>query len=441
MRALALIVALALAGCCGTAEFHRPPSTGGPDDLTHLIDADPSAVTSADLTASLTAAEARLRDATVYGVVWPRSRTDAALAEPNAYGSGGDSLLFTGVATAAWAWKWTVTGDPTAIADLADTIEGLRLLTSATGTPGVMCRCALPLSRAADFGWPWEHREPFVGEHAGFGYYTRATRDQLSGLVLGLAAAWRALEGDASPLAVSLRSTLAAIGSDTLGHIKLNEWHIRDQNGQNDTSADEVDGLLRLCLEGFVAVSHGDDTTDIASRAADHYASFWEALVRWSNRFNNADQYFGHNLRVMRTLTLALLALDDGAALREHSRDAWWRYVGGHRNAWFEGAWMVISGEDRSDSIRRSLASWSLRPARGWASPYAGQEQTPGYLDALFNCTEGYVVDPQLRKPTSYSTWQKEPWDVGQPDDPEGLAEDNGLSLTAGFWLWKYASR
>jgi hypothetical protein len=46
-------------------------------------------------------------------------------------------------------------------------------------------------------------------------------------------------------------------------------------------------------------------------------------------------------------------------------------------------------------------------------------------------------VDPALRKPTSYFTWQKEPWDVGEANT-KGADEDIGLSLAAPYWLWRW---
>lgn len=433
--ALGLLLVL-LAGCCTEAEFTRPPSTGEPWDLTYLIDADPSSVSVADLTSAVVDAEGRLTASMVDGVVWSRTRSSAAVSAPDVYGTGGDSALFTGVALATWAWKHAATGESLAQLDAA--LSGVELLINVTGQPGVIARCALPLDQAAAFGWPWAHREPFVGEHDGYGYYTRATRDQLTGLVFGLAVAWAEVP--------AVRPRVADLADQLIARLEADDWHIRDENGANDTGADGVDGILRLGLEALDAVANGGDTAGVADRLRDLFGDFAEAVEAWINRFSNYDGYFAYHLRALRCATVFVLASelapgDAGftADLRDYAQATWWRYVDGHRSAWFDGVWMLISGEDRTAQALYSLQSLSLRPSRGYGSPYAGQEQTPSILDALVNCTEGLVVDPHLRKPTGYTTWQKEPWDVGEHPDSDGLLEDTGLALTSGYWLYRRA--
>lgn len=439
LRCIWALVVVVLAGCCGTSEFVRPVGTSEPWDTTYLLDMDPGAVTDAELEAAVSAAESRLDAATVDGVVWPRLRSSAGLDLPDQYVSGGDSLLFTGLAAASRAWRYRVTGRSEDLDAALSHVRGLRLLTSATGVPGVLCRCAFPMARAAEFGWPWPTRVPFVGEHDGYGYYTRATRDQLTGLVLGLSAVWAALDGDAADSASECRLLLRAVGRDVLARLEADDWNIRDAHGANDTGADHVDGLLRLSLEAFVATAEYRPLDGVAARVRDCLGSISTSLESWVNRFSNTQQYFAHNLRVMRSLALALLLPGLRAELLDYAQDAWWRYVLEHHNAWFGAAWMAHGGEEAGD-IRRDLASWSLRPARSWSGPYAGQEQGPGYGDALLNCTGGYVVDPQLRKPSNYWVWQKEPWDTGIVDHL-GLGDDLGLSLVAPYWLWRMVSR
>lgn len=268
-------------GCCGTSKFERPPSTGEPWDTTYLLDLDPAAVTPAALANAVSAAEARLQAATVEGVVWPRVRSSPTLLQPDQFMNGADSLLFSGVAAAAWSWRYMVTRAPEDRVLVLEAARGLHLLTHGS-TPGVLCRCVLPLSRAAEFGWPWPHREPFVGTRAGYGWYTRATRDQLSGLVLGLASAWRALEGDGSPEATLARDILRVTGQDVMGKLASDDWRIRDADGKNDTNADGVDGILRLGLEAFVAVSGGGgDVEAVRWRVLDFLDSGWEGVTSW----------------------------------------------------------------------------------------------------------------------------------------------------------------
>lgn len=438
------LIATGLVGCCGSAEFTRPQSTGEPWDTTYLLDVDPS---TANLEAAAQAAEGLLRSATVDGVVWARIRSRDDLNEPDLF-VGGDSLLFSGVATASWAWKYGTTHDTADRDMLIDHLRGLRLLTSATGSPGVLCRQVLPLDKAAAFAWPWPHREPFVGTRDGYGYYTRATRDQLTGLVLGLAAALTVLNRDQDSFALAGRDVIHIVTQDVYNKLVKDDWLIRDQNGKNDTNADSVDGLLRLGLEAVLALSSNDASAkrDVCSRIEADLDSATGSIEGWFNRFNNADQYYAHNLRAMRILTISLLSsgLGGGAQLKSDLRDyantTWWRYVESHRSAWFDATWMSIGGGSRTLQIDRSLRLLSFTKSRAWSSPYAGQSQVPGYISSLFNCTEGYVVDPHLREPSggSYFLWERDPWDVGN-EGRGGLGEDVGLSFFAPFWLWRWS--
>lgn len=444
MRQYLIFLVLFLAGCCGTPDFDRPPTTGMPWDTTYLIDVDPLEVTPAELTSAVAAAETRLKAATVDGVVWPRSRSDETMADADQFHSGGDSLLFTGIANATWAWKYMVSNDPADFQQIVNTLNGLDRMTHVAGN-GVLCRCVLPLDRANEFQWPWPWREPFIGEADGYGYYTRATRDQITGLLVGLSWSWRATLAHGGPEALAAQNTILKIVLDVHQKLVNDGWKIRDAKGENDTSADDVDGLLRMALEAMVAIVKGQSTDEVSQDLVDHFGSSVEGIIAWTNRFNNFDQYYAHNLRATRMLTIAgmmpFLSSDVKDAALTHSERSWWRYVKGHRSAWFDAIWISLGGDNRDPHIRYSLSSLALKPTRQWASPYAGQEQAPGLLDAFFGCTDGYVVDPHLRKPTNYTTWQKEPWDVGEPEIPgtRGTLEDIGLGMTSAYWLWQYA--
>lgn len=153
MKRLAAVVCLGLAGCLTPAtpwqERGRDVEMGGgPSDTTHLLRLDPAAVESggpASLAIWAGELERRyVRDVEVDGIVWQPFRSSAAVAEPDLYGTGGDSMLFTGIALAGWAWKYAATRD----ADrLIEAIRGLWILTHVAGR-GVLCRAAFPAARA-----------------------------------------------------------------------------------------------------------------------------------------------------------------------------------------------------------------------------------------------------------------------------------------------------
>ena len=297
-------------------------------DTTHLLRIDPAAVESggpASLAKWAAELESRyVRDVEVDGVVWQPLRSSAAVAEPDRYGSGGDSMLFTGVALAGWTWKYAATGDSERV---IEAVRGLWILTHVAGR-GVLCRAAFPSRRGVEFGWPeaWAARDPrFVGETpAGairdpirggtlpaMRWYTRATRDQITGLVLGLASAWRLATAPATDPALSarLRPVVAQIVSDVVDHLRAHDWRIRDARGRNDTSADDVDGLLRVSVLGLARAVGIPDADRHYQREFTRHVQRGSPLGVF-DRYNNVQQYYAHSLRAARSYAIWLLDED-----------------------------------------------------------------------------------------------------------------------------------
>jgi hypothetical protein len=455
------LVAL-LAGCACEREhrFVVPPATSEPWDRTFLVGLDPNSVTTAALASHVRAAQAS-HDTyqEVLGQTWQATRTipapdspaQALPALPDRYGSGGDTLLFTGFSVAASAFHYGV-GQPDVESqhDLEQRLKrqlgGLHLLTNCTGTPGVLARCAAPAAEAGRFASrqsgdftgrsPAGLFDPWGAPYPEVIYYTRATKDQLTGLVLGLAAT---LEFG-SP---SLRDAAAQIGVDVFMHLERHAWRIRDHEGKNDTSADDVDDMLKAAVLAMAWRAH---VRLARPRAPEIEALYRQELEQFTqrawilsqgDRFNNFQQYYGFSLRSARALTIWLL---DPAAREDMA--AWhaafvWRFTRFHSNAWHAAvrAVMVDDPDARLQAVL-ALKDASLRPSRNFSSPFHGQEEGPGFFCAAFNDTEAFVVSPRLREPAGYWTWQHAPWSVGHgPPDHQGPQEVSGLDLVLPYWL------
>jgi hypothetical protein len=109
-----LIVALCFgaAGCLTPTQrwqrIDNADSAGGTPETAYLLRIDPATVQSGG-PASLARWAAELerryvRDVEVEGIVWEPLRSTSSRAEPDRYGSGGDSLLFSAIALAGWTW-------------------------------------------------------------------------------------------------------------------------------------------------------------------------------------------------------------------------------------------------------------------------------------------------------------------------------------------------
>ena len=463
-RWLSLLGVIALAGCstCETPSYFRQPDSTEEWNTNYLLDADPNTVSVADLVSRAATLDQRYwQYSQVDGVVWQALRSDASLAEPDRYSTGGDSALFTGQALAAFSFEYGVTRSTAALQHVRESLRGLYILTHSSGTPGVVQRNAFPAATAELVGFEHWGRNPlFV--HTGpafpdpFGgptipshvYYTRGTKDQLTGLVLGLAAVWSVTDPsrvDPAQTAevAQIRAVAKQTAEDIYAHLKAYDWWIRDENGANDTNADYVDQILRACVLGLI-VHMGDAGLQV--EYDETYADFIDLsnTLAYGDQFNNYQQYYGHNLRASRALAIWLLEGPDspkGQQIATYVSNNLWRFTQGHKNAWFAFIRGVTAPEDGAAIAEGvySLKSLSLKPTRLWSSPYHGQEHTPNIAEALV-CHRNFVLDPHLRKPAGYSTWQKEPWDVGSEMDwdKEGLFEMSGIDYLLAYWLARY---
>jgi len=465
-RSLLCAALLALAGCvCQTPTYVRPTSTGDPWNTTSLIDADPASVSTADLTSHVQVVNQRYwAHSQVNGIIWPALRTDTALPDPDRWVTGGDSGIFTGTALAAFAFQYKAEPSTEGLQHAFDTLRGLYILTHSTGTPGVIQRNAFPADQPDKFGYPaeWASRIAAGFVHTGpafddpFGgpqippqtYYTRGTKDQLTGMVLGLAAAWTVFDPATVfpahiPTATSMRDVVKQITQDIAVHLYAYDWYIRDEYGHNDTNADHVSGLLKAALLALVVKTGVAPAQEDYDKEFSNFMLTVPALII-SDRFSNFQQYYAHNLRVSRAISIWLLegpGSPKGQQVASYIGTNVWDFTKGHKNAWFAFAQGITTPSDAAAVAEGlyALKSLSLKPLRGWSSPYHGQAHKPDLGAVASGCTSLFALDPHLRKPVAYTTWQKEPWDVGdEPDwDKQGLLETSGLDFLLAYWMGK----
>jgi len=473
-RITLLLILVALAGC----KAPKPPGDLPPPegDLAYLLTADPAAVTTAQLVASVADADSRmLAHNVVEGIYWQAIRREPTSA-PNTYGSGGDSLLFTGMYLASRSYQYGVTKSSADLDRAIGALRGIYILTHISGTPGALMRCAFPTATPGPWQYPgaWQSRidggfvydsptdiaDPFnPGQNLPqMTFYTRVTRDQITGLVYGLSVFERVVtEFDADPADIprirQAQDILAQIVSNVYQHLRAHDFKIRDQTGRNDTRSDSVGrDLLRLSLLGLyrLTVVRVDPTR--VSRIVDKYHDllrpFKAAGLFPSDPFNvgsNAQQYYAWNLRLTRVASVWLTANpQDKEFLRTYTYRWMFRFVRAHKNAWFSFiyAMMANSGEnDAAIDASLSLKSWSLRPAPGWPSPLAkgwGRPyDAPSIAERVSGGGNSRVLWPHLRKPTTYWTWQKDPWDVAVTH-PTAAFDGVGIDLTLPYWMARY---
>ena len=402
----------------------------------------------------------------VEGVIWQSRRSKDTLANPDLYGVGGDSALFGGFKVAADVFRYNVTKKWEDLLRVKQSLRGIYILTHITGTPGVIARCAFPTYRKEEWEYParWAHRMQFVSNSPldvldpfngttfpEMTYYTRATKDQLTGLLLGLGVTLKYLTvdeeslPDEQDLIIKCRKLAAKTALDIYGHLRKYDFKIRDEKGENDTTADSVAGLLNLQLLAVCKVAARMTNPllakELQEKFDDQLCCVFPAIGDLLHIFTNYTQYYAWNLRYTRAYTVYIMSDD---VVKQEVRD-WcsgylWPYIKGHRNTWFIYINNVIDpSKGKLDEAGLSLRSTSLRPTRGMSPPHAGDERKPSILQVLFTNIDEFTMPPHLRKVTSYFLWQKEPWDTGGGLPLTLSREDpTGLDFILPYWMGRF---
>lgn len=400
------------------------------------------------------------------GIVWQPTRTQENLEFPDSYGSGGDSALFTGVSLASRTYKYLVTQSEHDLDKIFETVSGLHILINATGTPGVICRAAISVDNLDKlWGYPesWENRDSeFVNigppitnlfnQSKEYFYYTRATKDQLTGILFGLTIAWKELEDIDNPKVELIRIEIANIVESVFSHLEKNDFMIVNENGKNDTTADRVDGLQRLQLLAIYRETVNLTNSSRANEIFETYEAYFDsAMCRASfegffNFFNNYKSYFSFNLNYSRAFCVYILenSWRNQYVIKEYVKNRLWKFTGKHWNTKFTFLYAIISdlfNENLGPELieaNLSLRSLAMKPLQSLPSPLAGQEEAPNFFAVIFGDTGDYVLPPHLRRSTSYSLWQKDPWTTGSETYDSPYFNATGLDFLFAYWFGQY---
>ncbi len=136
-----------------------------------------------------------------HGAVANTHYTDSSLEELSFHADLGDSALWTGSLLAAEAWRAEATGSPAAAARMATLVETLHRDFAITGHPGYLARFAAPagspyvpeLESSCDL----THHCDVDYEGEAWSWLGHTSRDQYTGVMLGLLLAYRATHDEA----------------------------------------------------------------------------------------------------------------------------------------------------------------------------------------------------------------------------------------------------
>ncbi|MCH7908322.1 MAG: hypothetical protein IIB38_01750, partial [Candidatus Hydrogenedentes bacterium] len=440
-------------------------------DLSYLLDADPGAVTTADLAERAAYFERHYQaEHQVNGITWPRRWDNPEAETPGLYAHGGDNALFTGFYLAAATYRYRVTQDEADLDPILHTLRGLHILTHISGTPGVLARMAFPSDRVDEWNRPVNQylystadldpdaqpRDVLAPEqpYPPMNFYTRTSRDQLSGVLFGLAVVIGELQDTVPGSTDEHKKIVRAIeiaGEITRAlytRIKGRHFHIRDQEGKAGASS-AVTGLLRLQL---LAVNRAAlRPSGVDARTEREYKRAYRKTLpfgRWGspadlfNRFNNMTEYYAWNLRFARAYSVWLLEDDPKRkrGMRNYTRKQLWKHVRSHKNTHFTFLYNAMAPEanDRIEAAVYNLKALSLRPVRTWHSPLFGHEDRPHVLRSMFGSVDDWVVPAHLHAPSMNFVWERDPYVVDKYGSPNGVRENTRVDFLLPYWMGRY---
>ena len=436
-----------------------PAAPANPRDLSRWLRcAHPDDVSRADIEREVAREEARIAaHHRVAGLVYPIviDLTDDGRAQRGTrIHAVADTALFNGIHLAGLVAKYGATGDPSVLREVGAAVDAMYALTHLAGVPGLLTRYAVPLDRAREsrvgtdrdrherttfmhvyYRAPgracpeYAHVTSIVGGRDGLApvgrspaghlltgetlygdhfLYTRTSRDQLTGVVFGLAFAMKAFEAPAPAadreLWSAIRRTLAGTAIDLYGYLRGHAWTMEDPVTGARGRASAVSGLLRTAVELLFRRSLMNQWTDESWRDGTG-ASLGEHLgwlrddtagaclprsiarrVLWARMtWPLASRYYAWHLRLLRLV--AILALDDThPAFLAHPPAGW-----------------PTSSLTREATLRRNRAWLRLFDRAFWRA--RGKHSDP-WVTYLFNRTRADVFARHLDD--AAAVWKRE---------------------------------
>lgn len=255
------------------------------------------------------ATERFFREYQVDGIAF--TRHDAGL-----YWTDDDNALYTGVMLGAMCYRYAADPRPENLDNVRALLRGVSLLTLVTGERGVLVRRAMPeeisykfgLDDMADKGNYWYDKP--LELHRGYYFQLKTTRDQITGILFGLACAHKLLNG----VDPQIDEAVQRIVMDLHNAISYRGYSVKDhRNRTHGTSAHKLDAPLRLLLDALaVAVAPG--TRDKPSES--FFRNIHWFTWHYNTRIQNA---YSHGLNAMTAHALGLIEAHhlDGHGVRQ----------------------------------------------------------------------------------------------------------------------------
>jgi hypothetical protein len=384
-------------------------------------------------------------------LVYRRSRPLGATGWPDlasstaSYGPQSDGGIWTGCYLAAESLRYGATLDPAALEQVRRVVQGLELLSEVTGRAGLYGRTFEPTGLPVPGTDPPDVWRPATGGLPAYRYRGDLSKDQVSGIVFGLATAYATVD-DPEVLA-SCRRQLTRLADHILAH----GFRIVDVDGFTTSHGD-----LDLTMLGFLPKGVNALIALAVCKAAHHatgearYARAYEDLVRRGALHHavfSKVELLGttkHSNDVMAFLSLyTLLRLETDRGFRGELVEGVHRslrWVGSERNSLFNAIVCAYVARDPL-LLEDAVSSLVEFPLETRALPVDLRDRTDIRRRLFFGC-KGYLCSVaalplDLRQSSSF-TWKSCPHSLVRPGPVGEEVFYSGCDFLIAYWLLRY---
>ncbi len=334
----------------------------------------------------------------------------------------GDSALWTGHYLAAEAFRYNVTRAAAALANIKSALAGIQSLLDATGTD-VLARCAFPAGSPFAAGIESEEKSNGIYTNSATGtvWVGNTSRDEYSGVMFGLGAAYDLVDDDAVKTSISRLATRLA------GFLQNHAWDVVLPDGAVSTTfivrPDEMLAILQVAQHvnpGQFAKAYADQRSALS----------YVMSVPIGVDIGSDSSYFKFNLDYINLYNL--IRLESGPARSDYL--AGYALLRGHtaphQNAFFDAIDRAIQGANaaRDSETLALLNQWLSRPRR---------DPSIDLSNAVTVCN-GQACAPipvPSRVPTDF-LWQRSPFQLS--GGGSGTIETAGIDYILPYWMARY---
>jgi hypothetical protein len=392
-----------------------------------------------------------------YGSTVETVFADDARTIPVGYGGMGDSCIWTGTYLTSQAFRYRVTGDAQAKANVLRAQTALSNHLHVTGRPGFIARYRGPQDSLVFPPNCADSENCHVvteGEFAGDFWEGNTSRDQYTGWFLGMATAYDLVDDEA------MRAVIRADVTEVLDELIRTNFVITDVDGRRTTAGPTVIPTYRLAwyLIGYHLTGRGNFQRVVQDLIRDDS----RRVLRLSAfaGMNHYSQHYGNNLNHQNAYTALRLARvylgpEDYAFLQEVFETETHTFMRLAHNAFFtaiemsQGTYVAAPGDPYQTQLEDDLTQFRPAPNSQFAMfpPETELDPVSVFLHDLFtkypflgDIFGGVNVQAKEAYPVSQQCfedflWQRNPWAIrcNEVDNPRVVAP--GVDYLTAYWM------